>query len=225
MSIPRQTSLVTSATLWILVVVLLVGAVSLWWGNALAIERETTRTQNQLRELLDTVERPASIACFLQDRQLANEVSQGLLSNQIVKRIVIRAGATLLAEAVRPTDAGGVQPVIDGNPAHVIHRPLLSPFNPDETVGEILLAPDPVALENRVAQASYFIAILLMVQIVAVGVTVVLAIYGLITRPLRQISDRLRDLPAEQGVKLTHSAGHESDEIGRVVNYINHLLN
>lgn len=225
MSIPRHNSLVTCATLWILVVVLLVGAVSLWWGNTLAIERETTRTQNQLQELLDTVERPASIACFLQNQQLANEVSQGLLSNQIVKRIVIRAGATLLAEAVRPTDAGGVQQVSTGNPADVIHRPLLSPFNPDETVGEILLAPDPVALANRVAQASSFIAILLMVQIVAVGVTVVLAMYGLITRPLRQISDRLRDLPAEQGVKLTHSAGHENDEIGRVVNYINHLLN
>lgn len=206
-------------------VVLLVGIISLWWGNTLSIERETTRTQNQLQELLDTVERPASIACFLQNQQLANEVSQGLLNNEIVKRIVIRAGSTLLAEAVRSPDAGGVQQVTTGNSAHVIHRPLISPFNPDETVGEILLAPDPVALGNRVAQASYFIAILLMVQILAVGVTVVLAMYGLITRPLRQISDRLRDLPAEQGIKLTHSAGHENDEIGRVVNYINHLLN
>lgn len=218
-------SLVTRATLWILAVVAFVGIIFLWWGNMLAVERETGRAQNQLRQLLDTVERPASIACFLQDQQLASEVSQGLLSNRIVERIIIRAGETLLAEAVRHTKPGNIDDLAMENSTDFIRRQLASPFNPDETVGEILLAADPIELKNQVIQASYFIGILLMVQIFAVGATVVLVVYRLITRPIKLISDNLHNLPVEQGKILAYPhRRHKHDELGGLVNYINRMI-
>ncbi len=202
----------------------LVGILSLWWGHTLAVKRETLYTQNQLRELLDTVSRPASIACFLHDQQLANEVSQGLLSNQTVERVIIRAGTTVLAESARPSQITGTHSSTTENPTNFIYRSLVSPFNPDETIGEILLTPDPIELKKRIAQASYFIVIPLMIQIVAIGITVAFAVYGLITRALKKIADRLHNLPAEQGAKLTYPIGHETDEIGGLVNYINHMI-
>jgi len=194
-------------------------------GNTLAIQRETARAQDQLRQLLDTVERSASIACFLQDRQLAQEVSQGLLSNQIVERVVIRTGTTLLAEAARPSKADNIEKATVEHPADFMHRQLISPFNPDETVGEILLSPDSVELKNQAVQGSYFIGILLMVQILAVGLTVVLVVYRLITRPIKLISDNLQNLPAEQGQTLAYPhRRHERDELGGLVDYINYMV-
>ncbi len=221
----RQTSLVARATLWILSVAALVGLASSWLSNTLAIQRENLQTQTRLRELLDTVERPASIACFLQDRQLANEVGQGLLSNRIVAWVEIRAGETELARASQlPAMAGTTTNDMLADSADLIVRKITSPFNPGEIIGEIRLAPDRAEIDRHVTQASYFIGILLVVQTVAVGVAVVLVVYGLITRALRQLSDRLRDLPAEQGAKLPRLAGHETDEIGGLVEYVNRLI-
>lgn len=221
----RHTSLVTRATLWILCMVALVGVASSWLSNSLAVQREHLQTRVRLQELLDTVERPASIACFLQDRQLATEVSQGLLSNRIVAWVAIRAGETDLARASRrPATAGAKTGDAPTDSADLIVRKIASPFDPSEIVGEIRLAPDRAEIERHVAQASYFVGTLLIVQIVAVGVAVVLVVYGSITRPLKQLADRLRDLPAEQGAKLSHSAGHETDEIGGLVKYINRLV-
>ncbi|MCB1921169.1 MAG: diguanylate cyclase [Candidatus Competibacteraceae bacterium] len=226
MATSKKVSLVTRTTLWILAVIAFVGLVFLWWGNTLAIKREVARAQEQLRQLLDTVERSASIACFLQDQQLAKEVSQGLLSNKIVKRVVIRTGTTLLAEAARlPKAAGGVEETTIEHPADFMRRQLVSPFNPDEVVGEILLSPDSIELKSQAIQAAYFIGILLMVQILAVGITVVLVVYRLITQPIKLIADSLQVLPAEQGQTLAYPhRRHERDELGGLVNYINHMI-
>lgn len=221
---PRRNGLVIRTTLWILGTVACIGLISLWRGNAMAVERETLRTQNQLRELLDTVSRSAGIACFLQDRQLAGEISQGLLSNRIVERVIIRAGTTVLAASVQPDKTTEAQSVAMQEGPTFIYRPLQSPFNPDETIGEILLAPHTTELENRVRETSYFIVILLLAQLAAMGTAVALAVYGLITRALKQVADRLHDLPAEQGAKLPYPAGHENDEIGGLVNYINRMM-
>ncbi|HRD68297.1 MAG TPA: sensor domain-containing diguanylate cyclase [Candidatus Competibacter sp.] len=205
--------------------VALVGVASLWLSNTLAAQRERLQTQARLQELLDTVERSARIACFLQDRQLAGEVSQGLLSNRIVAWVAIFAGATELTQASqRPATAGisAIDAPVD--PESLIVRKIISPFNSDEIVGEIRLAPDRAEIERHVGQASYFIGILLIVQTMAVGVAVVLVVYGSITRALKQISGHLRNLPAEQGAKLPLPAGHETDEIGGLVTYTNRLV-
>lgn len=79
-------------------------------------------------------------------------------------------------------------------------------------------------MNNRIAHVLYFIVILLVVQILAVGIAVALVAYGLITRPIKQISDHLRRLPAEQGAKLADPTKHEADEIGGLVNYINGMM-
>jgi len=218
MEVPRQTSLVLRATWWILSIVALIGAISVWWSDRLMHERETMRINDQLHQLLDTVEPSASIACFVSDQELAREVSQGLLSNQIVRQVVIRTGAGVLAQATR------VPEISLENPADSIHRQLRSPFNPDEIVGEILLAPDPVELKKRVAQAAHFIVILLIMQILAIGITVVLVVYRLITRPIKRIVDRLHDLPVERGEILADPYLHERDELGELVHYINRMI-
>ncbi len=224
----QQHSLVVRATLWIVVLVAAVGLVSLWLGNALSVQRETIHTQTKLRELLDTVERSASIACFLGDKQLANEVAHGLLANRIVKEVTILGGENPLAEVERSAQTVPAQtqarPRPGEPPEDAILRPVFSPFDPKERVGEIRLLPDQAEIAKRVTEASWFIGVLMFVQILAVGVAVVAVVYGFVTRPLTRLAGQLRILPAEQGEKLVQRVGHDRDEIGELVSY-SHRIN
>lgn len=65
----------------------------------LRAESEKKIQQTRLEGLISTVERTAQIACFLEDRQLADEVTQGLLSNRIVREArLIRGDGSALAD-------------------------------------------------------------------------------------------------------------------------------
>ena len=221
MPVLRSTSLVFRATFWILLLVGAVGLLSLWLGNSLAVQRETRRSQEKLIELLNTVERSASIACFLGDKELAKEVAQGLLSNRIVRRVVIsdtkKPLAALERTQVAPQTAGT-------GPDEAIVRQILSPFDPTEPVGQIQLLPDRVEILDAATQASWFTGILLAIQVLAVGLAVLAVVYAFITRPMTRLAAWLRALPAEHGEKLSHLPGHDRDELGELVDYVNRLI-
>ncbi|WP_200382402.1 sensor domain-containing diguanylate cyclase [Thiococcus pfennigii] len=210
-------SLAVRATRSILTVVALIGAFNLALGYFLSMDRESREMRIHLQELLDTVERPASIACFLRDPQLAGEVAAGLLANSVVAEAVIATGTLTLARAGRgaPSDVAG---------AEVIVRRIVSPFDPDQYVGEIRLTPDQAALDAEIARTSLFIAALMLVQTLAIGAFVALVVYGFVTRPLKRAVAALLGLPAEEGGRLPQVSHHEQDEIGELIAYVNRLL-
>lgn len=217
----KPRSLVARTTLSILAVIGLVGTLYLALGYALMESRERQHTNAHLNQLLDTVARPASIACFLNDPQLAGEVADGLMANELVARVAIDSAEKPLAQAQRTATATGEE---SPAPTEVLIREISSPFDAGTQVGTIRLTPDRVAIERRVRQASTFIGALMLLQILAVAVTVAIVVYGTVTRPLKQIASRLATLPAEQGARLIQPRTHEKNEIGAVVSYINRLL-
>lgn len=210
-------SLVTRHTLWLLLLLAALGAFYVWMGYTLGMQRETEQTQAQLSELMDTVEPSVAIACFIEDPQLAGEVAQGLLGNRIVQGVFIDAAAKPLASA---TD--GPAAALDSS--RVLTRQIRSPFDPAEVVGEIRLIPDQREIAKRVAQASWFVGLLMLFQVLAIGIATALLAYVLVTRPLRQVAVRLHGLQPERGAQLDPPRGHEADEIGELVRYINGLL-
>lgn len=220
----RHKSLVARATLAILLLVALVGAASLWLGYGQAMRRESAQAQAQLRQLLDTVEHSARVACFLGDKKLAGELAEGLLANRIVQQVTILSDREPLVRSERP--GHGLVPSSHAAPISVepIQRSVYSPFDSSELVGEIRLVPDQAEIARQVRKASRFIGSALLVQILAVGMAVVAVVYGFITRPLTRIASQLRTLPAEEGAKLGHAGGHDRDEIGQLVDYVNHLI-
>lgn len=214
----RSHSLAIRATLSIISMALFVGGLYLAVGYRLAVQREQGSAQRYLQELLSTVERSASIACFLNDPELAGEVARGLLANSIVAEVTIDAGPDRLAQDARASGDDAV------NLGPVITRQVISPFDRQEVVGEIRLAPNQAAIDHRVAQASHFIAVLMLAQVLVLGLTVAFVVFVLITHPLRRLAVRLRELPAEQGMQLDCPRGHEKDEIGELVGYLNRVI-
>ncbi len=65
------------------------GTVFIVLAASLIADRFHHQAHNRLGELIDTVERTVSIACYLSDKSLAGEVTQGLMKNMEITSIVI----------------------------------------------------------------------------------------------------------------------------------------
>ncbi|MEO8135386.1 MAG: diguanylate cyclase [Betaproteobacteria bacterium] len=214
-----RTSIAVRSAVAIVAIVGAVGLCFLVLALLLTTRQEDVKQQAHLHELLDTVERTVSIACFLADRQLADEVALGLLSNKTVSHVMISAGADRLAN--RGKGFAGSETATF--PAGTLVRKVANPFNANETVGEIALVPDAAEIRSTVVRASLITSMLLAGQVIIVGLGVVAVVIRLITRPISTISARLHELRAETGQKLAVPRGNEADEIGQLVRDVNAL--
>lgn len=208
----------------VLAATLLMGGFSIYTVGRIIGERTHAQALTKLGELLDTVESTASVACFVSDEQLAQEVAQGLLRNSEVRRVVIRAGARDLAvaeRAPRKVGADGTALLATGKPA--VSRLLHSPFNPQEVIGSIRLEADWDAIEAWTRSNTYYTSLLLAGQIALVVAAALAAIFFFVLRPIKAASDQLHHLDAERGERLRVPQGHERTEVGRLVDDINRL--
>ncbi len=216
MTSPFRTRIAVRSTALILAVTILVGipmVVFLAWRVR---RQESNRQRATLAQLLDTVERTAQIACFVGDRRLSEELGAGLLKNEIVGQVVITAGDRVLASQSHPGWVAGTAPPVA--------RELHSPFDPKVVVGRLSLAPDESEIERQIARQGRSIALLLAFQALAVAGASVIVVLLLVTRPISRLSHRLHRLQAETGEALRSIKGHEDDEIGRLVDDVNALI-
>ena len=204
-----------SAALTLLAVAVL-GIVSLTGAILVSESRERGRQYERLEELLTTVERTVQIACFLDDKQLAAEVANGLLSNKIVGYVRVRQGDTLLA------GQGTVETTQADTPA--IERVIMSPFVPEEQVCRIELTPDGHEISRSVMRASLFTGGVLTLQLLAIGFVVVVVVLRQIVRPITSVAHQLKKLAPESGEKLHTPSANEEDELGRLVGSVNGMI-
>ncbi len=208
----------------VLAATLLMGGFSIYTVGRIIGERTHAQALTKLGELLDTVESTASVACFVSDEQLAQEVAQGLLRNSEVQRVAIRVGGRDLAvaeRAPRKVGADGTALLANGKPA--VSRLLHSPFNPKEVIGSIRLEADWDAIEAWTRSNTYYTSLLLAGQIALVVAAALVAILWFVLRPIKATSDQLHHLDAERGERLRVPQGHERTEVGRLVDDINRL--
>jgi PAS domain S-box-containing protein len=195
------------------VVGLLVGNI----GVNLMEQRESEHLAAQLTQLVDTVERTANIAAFVVDDNLAAEVAQGLLRNEVVSRVIIRAGAKVLADRQRP----GEEPASESVP---LTRLLASPFDPNRIVGELVLVPESRALHHKMEEFSSTVTIMLAFVVGAVVLVVLAVVLRLVTTPIKLVSDQLHDLDIGERARLRMPFGQAGSEIGVLVDDINVLI-
>jgi PAS domain S-box-containing protein len=184
--------------------------------TALSEERSGTR----MSQLLDTMESSVRTACYVGDRGLAKDIAQGLLKNNDVAAVKILAGERILADETRPGWSGTGA---NGKEATPLHRKMLSPFDKTEIVGEIILTPNPEEIRAQVNRNTWFIITLLGIQLLVVAAVVLASVLLLVSRPIKQLSDRLHDMDPTRGDVLLPPPGREQDEIGRLVDDINAL--
>lgn len=218
-----KTRLAARSAAAILALAGILGLIFVAIATTLVWQQESRRQQQQLEGLLNTVESTLGIAGFLEDRDLAEEVIQGLLQNSTVAAVIISTDSKVLARGARD-DVDRARPEILSQRPGTLQRSIMSPFTPDQQVGTVLMVPNTSAIRSQIIQASAFVMALLAVQLFAIGIGTILVVVKLITRPIATISNRLHSLKAETGEQLELPPGNKDDEIGQLVNDVNVMI-
>lgn len=188
-------------------------------AKVLAETREHERLYDSLHALIGATERTARVAAFAGDRQLAQEVADGLQQSRIVASIRIYSGGQLLAHRQ------GKLPQQDATPADaMIVRPLISPFDHQESVGRIEITPALETIRDDASRYAYFVSAMVVLALVSLSAGMAWIVYRAVTRPIKGVSDRLHAIDVERGDLLSPPAGSEGDEIGRLVADVNAMI-
>ena len=220
MRTPWNKSILETTLLAVLVVAALVSAAFILVTLNITDRRAHESSTLRLSELIESAENTASIACFVEDYTLALETARGLLKNGDVLGVVIRTDKQELARAYRDraTLAAGSTP----RPGRLV-RPLYSPFNPKEKVGEIQLDADMEGIQHTIGEQVRFVGTLLVLLVIAVVVAVAGVVLLVVVRPVQAMSNRVHKMDATAGETLPVPAGHADTELGRLAKDINAL--
>ena len=216
MSNPFRNRLALRSTAIIVTLLLALGVLVIAITGPVIARQESASQHRQLAALVNTVEHTAAIATFLGDDELAGEILDGLSNNATVAGVEIRAGDRVLARRGELGNGEGK--------TGILRRPLLSPFDPDEQVGEIILAANQGVIREQVRAATLLASALLLLLVIAMGLCVIGVVVRMITRPITTISNRLHGLKVELGHKLEIPNGNERDEVGRLVRDVNAMI-
>jgi diguanylate cyclase (GGDEF)-like protein/PAS domain S-box-containing protein len=216
--LPR--SVVARTTLGILLLAAVMGVIFAVMASWRVRNAEQDRLIARVHELSATVESTASVACFLQDKTLAKEITTGLMKNRILSGVRIRSGDQVLYQAGGRAPAKG----LSRGAVDEISRTIHSPFDPTAVVGEITMFVSHAEIEAQAIAYSRYTTWMLGLQLAIVAGGVALLVYLLITRPIKGISDELKWLGVRAGMRLTVPSFHRSDEIGQLIVNVNSLI-
>ena len=215
----RKSILILAAT-QVISIALVVGLLFVLLTAYLTEQYMQRSVSQRIHELVTTIESTVQIACFTKDHSLALEVSKGLMRNSEVFRVIVVGGTEVLAEQHKDGSNPERQRLAS---ARRISRPIASPFDEQNIVGEIVVDPDPVVVSERVRGSGGFVALLLGMQLLVVVAAVVAVVLLWIVRPIKQMSDKLHVMDAHSIEPLSVPFGQESTEIGRLASDINQL--
>ncbi len=182
-------------------------------------QRAAQMLDTRLLQLLDTVQATVKTVCFLNDKDLAKEVAQGLLSNSEILRVIITAEGVQLANEFKP---GAVDVAL---PATIqpLERNVVSPFSAGKTIGAISLYPNPQVIETLRNEDILLAVKQLLWQLLLVSLAIFASLYVFFVRPITRISLNLHYMDPAAGDRLAIPAGHDRTEIGRLVRDVNQL--
>lgn len=219
MNKPWRRGIVYLTTVAVVGISVVFGALFIAATNKVTSLRAQEETAEKLGRLLDIVESTVSIACFVRDQTLAQEVARGLVKTPEVLGVVIRDDKQELARIYRASPPPPAERAVKARLTRVIR----SPFNARERIGEIYLDPNPDEIDRQIKQDVSFVGLMLTLQIGGTIAVIILALMYWIVRPVKHMSDRLHQMDAVAGDQLGIPKGHANTEIGRLADDINVL--
>lgn len=194
---------------------LLVVALSSQYFYQHSYQQSFADSERSVQQLLETVRATAAIAAYVGNRELAQQVVDGLAQNDIVTGARITVGNEVI----------GQQGKAPPNPRRApVTLALYGPFDEEEIVGELAVMPNSSLIELRARDSAMATAIGLAAQAAVVALLVLILVYWMMTRPLVNLSGRLHRITPGDGGRIPVTGLHRGDEIGQLSGDINALL-
>jgi diguanylate cyclase (GGDEF)-like protein/PAS domain S-box-containing protein len=184
-------------------------------------QEELHAVDKQLQQLVSTVENSAAVAAYLDNKDLAAEVTRGLVKNDVV------AGVVLANENGMRASSGEAIPeseLASGKGSDLHRFSLASPFDPAERVGNLIVKTNRTLIESNAQQTAAMYVLTMLVYSLAIVGLVIFLVTRQLTRPLKSLADELHVIEPGSDRRLQPPRGHKADEIGRLVEDTNQLL-
>lgn len=175
-------------------------------------EKEMHRSNNTIQQIGQTVSATASIATYLEDRDLAIEVLNGLISNDVILAAQLNGPNNVLAKSI-----------LYNTELPIIFK-LDNPFIIDEQIGTIYIQPNATFIKQSAQTIALSSVQTLLVVIVPLLLIFAILVYVLITKPLANLSRQLAIINPSKGQKIQIPTSHQDSEIGVISSDINKLL-
>ena len=176
---------------------------------------ELLAADHSLAQLVATVENSAAIAAYLDNKELAAEVTRGLARNDIV------SGVSLVSVTGMTVASGDLKSETE---LRLRHFPLASPFTPTDRVGEITIEPNQVFIEGNARQAALVHVLTMAAHSLIIVGLVIFLVHRQLTQPLKSLAHDLHGIEPGSDRRLHCPKRHKDDEIGILVNDTNQLL-
>ena len=165
-----------------------------------------------IKQLYNTVSPTASIASYLGDEELAKEVVNGLISNDIVTAAAIKTD-TLMVKSDNYQES-----------AIMLEFILFSPFQKERSVGVLYVKANEKYLAGKANNISTTNAAVVAIEALIITFISILVTYFVITRPILSIGKGLHAILPGTHQRIDKPISHQKSEIGQLADDINGLL-
>jgi diguanylate cyclase (GGDEF)-like protein/PAS domain S-box-containing protein len=168
-----------------------------------------------INQLIETVEPTAAIAVYSNNAQIAQDVLDGLLRNDVVYKAVITSDQGLSLEKTKGMQAENQKEII---------RELFSPFGERKSIGQLSVTSDASFSLSEARHAALTNAINSFILVGLTLLIMLVVIHSLFSKPLMRISNTLRDILAGEQERIAPLENNKNDELGGLVANINKIL-
>lgn len=182
----------------------------------LSYHQEVDRSRSQIRQIITTVEQTASIALYLGNRELAEEVLRGLEANDIISAARLTSQDGLSASFEDPSTKSHTETAVI--------FPIMSPFDSTDVVGDLLVYPNQDYIEDNAVSLANIQATVLVVYSVLIALLTLVIVNRILTEPMKNIANRFHQITPGDSCRIDVPSAHKRNEIGALVDDINVLL-
>lgn len=178
--------------------------------------QEVAITQQSIGSLYKTIAATAATAAFLGEKDLAQEVVDGLATNEVVLNAKMNfENIDLENVAVVNNENAFDDPVI---------FPIQSLFEADKVIGTLVIARNINYIEAKATQLALDNSKAMVMQAFVVTIVAICVAFLLITQPMIKIARALHKTVPGEGNRLAVPDFHQNSELGEVVRDVNILL-
>ena len=216
MKMPRFSSLKVRLFLIVFTSTAVIGGCTMLLMFFIAYQNKLQEGEQQINQLMDTVEYSAAIASYGSNREIANDVVKGLMRSDNVcqARLYNKNGLDI---SIKKYATG------DQCPEVITHK-LNSPFDDEEVVGYLETRMDSSVIKAHAFHQAGQLALSLLALVILPGLLIWMSIARLITIPIHHLSNQLHHITPGTGARVSSISGQKEDEIVQLVHDVNHLL-
>lgn len=188
---------------------------------------ENEAIDRQMNSLLEISHNPAARIAYNIDAELAQELLRGLLRSPAVIRAEITGSDNRpLASVSRPAMTSDYRVLSDilFKPRRLFSAPLVVAHDPYEALGFLRLEVDTYAFGSAFLERSALTLLTSVATSLLLALVLLVLFNRMLTKPLVELIRMLTGHQPHEDKSLPCPPGHESDEIGILVEAINQLL-